>query len=116
MATEQAVRDEALQMLGVIDIGDSASGTSDDTFMQQKYTEVYEMLKTDGLNYWASGSAVPDKFKPHLAAVLAYFSLDQYAVSPERVQRISGKAASAYVNIRKLGTPQFESTDNPRDY
>jgi len=116
MATEQEVRDESLQMLGVIDIGDSASGTDDDTFMQQKYTEVYAMLKKDGLNYWASGGTVPDEYKPHVAAVMAFFSLDQYSVGAERVQRITGKAISANKEIRKLGKPQFESTDNPRDF
>jgi hypothetical protein len=116
VATEQQVRDEALQMLGVIDIGDSASGTDDDTFMQQKYTEVYKMLKKDGLNYWASGSTVPDEYKPHVAAIMAYFSLDQYSVGAERLQRITSKTMSANKEIRKLGQPQYESTDHPRDF
>ena len=102
-------------MLGILDIGDTAD-TSDDTYMTQKYNEVYAMLKEEGLAYWASGGVVPDKFSPHVQALMAFYSTEDYSVGAERLQRIIAKSAVATREIKKLGTPDYESTDNPVDY
>lgn len=115
MASEEEVRNGALRMLGIIDVGDDASAT-DDTYMTQKYNEVYAMLKEKGQAYWASGGTVPDKFSPHVQALMAMFSTDDYSISSERLQRIMTKAAIAEKEIPSLGTPDYESTDNPVDY
>ena len=104
-------------MLGILDVGDSLTiGGSDDLYMTQKYAEVYAMLKEKGMAYWASGATVPDKFSPHLQALLAFFSTDDYSVSSERLQRINAKASNAFREIKTLGKPEHESTDNPTDF
>ena len=115
MATETEVRTGALRMLGVVDIGDSA-GATDDTYMTQKYAEVYAMLKDKGLAYWASGSTVPDKFSPHVQALMAFFSTEDYSISGERLQRINAKASVAFREIKSLGKPEHESIDDPTNY
>ena len=118
MASEAEIRNGALRMLGVIDIGDDAStdAPDDDTYMTQKYSEVYAALKKEGMAYWASGGAIPDEYSPHVQALCAFFSTDDYSISSERLQRIQGKTRVAWREIRKLGTPQHESTDKPKDY
>jgi hypothetical protein len=115
MATETEVRAGALRMLGILDVGDTA-GATDDIYMTQKYAETYAMLKEKGLAYWASGSTVPDKFSPHVQALLAFFSTEDYSISGERLQRINAKASIAFREIKSLGKPEHESTDNPTDF
>lgn len=118
MATEQEVRDGALRMLGVIDIGEDASvvDPTGNTYMTQKYNEIYAMLKIKGNAYWASGSAIPDQFSPHVQALMAFFSLLDYSVSQERRIEIEKNAAIATREIPNLGIPDYESTDIPKNY
>lgn len=115
MATVAEVRAGALRMLGIIEIGASASA-ADDTYMTQKYNEVFADLRTTGMDYWASAGPVSDEYVPHLEALMAYISTDDYSVSSERLQRIMQKAGVAKREIRRLGTPPYESLDSPRDY
>lgn len=115
MATAQQVRNRAAYLLGLEEPGDTVSG-SDDTYLQQVYSEVYNQLKTDGLNYWPSTGAVPDEFVPHVSALMAFYCTEDYSISDIRMQRIIAKARVADKEIRKLGQPQYESTDVPKDY
>ena len=115
MATQQQVRNEAAYLLGISDPPDDVSG-GDDTYLQQKYNEVYAMLRKDGLNYWTQTGVVGDEYVPHVAALMAFFSTESYSIGPDRLQRIVAKAGIATIEIRKLGTPKHESTDIPKDY
>lgn len=115
MATVTEVRAGALRMLGIIEVGASAS-SADDTYMTQKYNEVYADLRNTGMDYWASAGPVPDEYVPHVEALMAYVSTDDYSVSDQRLQRIVRKAGVAKREIQRLGTPPYESLDNPKDY
>ena len=115
MATVSAVRAGALKLLGVLEVGGTAS-SADDTHMTQRYNEVYADLRNTGLDYWASAGPVPDEYAPHVEALMAYLSTDDYSVSDRRLQRIMGKASVAKREIMRLGKPPFESLEQPTDY
>lgn len=115
MATVSEVRAGALVELGIIEPGASASA-ADDTYMTQKYNEVYADLRNSGMDYWASAGPVGDEFVPHVEVLMAYLSLNKYSVSNDRYQRILGRASVAKKEISRLGTPPYESLSKPTDY
>ena len=115
MATVSEVRQGALQLLGILGIGDTAS-TADDTQMTKRYDELFDDFKFHGMDYWPSAGPVPDRFAPHVEALIAYHSLEDYSVSQPREMKIIRKAGVARKEIRRLGTPDYESLDEPTDY
>jgi hypothetical protein len=120
LATKAEARNQALQLLGVLQLGQSAQ-SQDATELETAYTEVYAGLKEEGLATWAeAGSAIPDKVVPHLVSLMALSRTDTYGVSDSRYQRILNRAGAngriAKREIRKVTTPDYESLDEPTDY
>jgi len=119
MSTKAEVKAKALQMLGVLRLGQSAQN-QDDVSIGDSYTEVYNQLKTLGLATWASTASVPNDIVPHMVALVAYNSVYFDGVSEARAQRILLKVGvngeTAKREIRLLTTPAFESLDEPKNY
>lgn len=115
MATVAETRQDALELLGAVEIGQSAE-SQHDARISAAYNEVYEDLKDEGIATWAVAGTVPNKIKPHLVALMAWNAIDSFGVSDSRYQRISVKASQAKREIRKLVTPRYESQAEPDDY
>lgn len=120
MATKAEVRNQALQLLGVLQIGQSAQ-SQDATELETAYTEVYADLKKDGLATWAeAGSSIPDDVTPHLVSLMALSRTDTYGISDSRYQRIVNRAGNngwlAKREIRRLAQPDYESLEDATDY
>ncbi len=119
MATKQEIRNQALQMLGVLRVGQSAQ-TQDATEIETAYDEVYADLKDEGLATWAAADEAPDTITPYMAGLVALSRNVTYGISAERYQRIialTGTDGSlAYREIRKIVTPDYQSLDEPTDY
>lgn len=119
MATKAEVRNQALQMLGVLRIGQSPQD-QDKTQIETAYDEVYLDLKKEGLATWAATGDVPDEITPYMAGLVALSRNATYAISTERYQRIvnlvgvDGERGKR--EIRRLATPKFESLEEPTDY
>lgn len=115
MATKAEVKQSSLELLGVVEIGQSAE-SQHDTRIGKAYTQVYDDLKDEGLAIWATAGTIPDKIAPHLEALMAYNAMDSYAVSDARAQRITARVAVAKREIRGLITPDYESLEEPDNY
>ncbi len=119
MATKAEVRDQALELLGVLRIGQSPQD-QDKVTIETAYDEVYADLKKDGLATWSSTGSVPAELVPHVAHLVAFARIDVYGVSNERYQRILAKTGEngwiAKREIRRLTTPDYESLEEPTDY
>ena len=62
MATVTAVKNGALQMLGIIGVSDSATvGDNNDLRMDRAYSQVFDELDDTSLATWATAGPVPDK-------------------------------------------------------
>lgn len=115
MATKAETRDRAAQDLGRLRVGQSLQD-QDKVRIEAAYDEVYDQLKEEGLNTWASDGDCPDAVAPHLAALVADNCLNTYGAPPERYQRIKLAAAVAIREIRRHVTPEWESLEDPTDY
>lgn len=119
MATLAETKQDALEMLGVVEIGQSAE-SQHDTRINTAYNEVYEDLKEEGLATWAVAGTIPNKIKPHLVAMMAKHASISIPVSDARLQRIilmTGQNNDvAKRNIRSLVIPKYESLSEPDDY
>lgn len=115
MASLSQVRENALGLLGAIDIGGSVS-TADDNRMSVAYSKVYAEMKDSGLAVWVDTDAVPDKITMHIEALMAYEAMDEYNVSDRIYARVTAKEAKARREIRRLVQPDYESTEQPVDY
>ena len=80
------------------------------------YTECYADLKDDQLVTWASDGTVPNEIGPHLAALMAFNCLSSVHVSSELRDRIIAAFRIAKPNIRRLITPQYQTTDEAEDF
>jgi len=112
VSTKAEVKTRALELLGVIRIGQGAQ-SQDDTRIGTAYTEVYTDLKTEGLATWAVDGTIPDDITPHLVALMAQNGLGSYGVSNDRYTRILTFSAVAKREIRALVTPDYESLEEP---
>lgn len=115
MATKAEVKQRALQLLGVLVMGQSAQ-EQHDARIETAYTEVYADLKDEGLATWSVSGAIPDDVSPHLVSLMAFNAADEIGVSDVRYQRIVGRSVPAKREIRKLTTPDYESLEEPDDY
>lgn len=119
MATKAEVRNQALNLLGVLMIGQSAQ-SQDATEIETAYDEVYADLKAEGLATWASTAEVPDKIAPHVVSLVALSRSETYGISDSRYQRILNRAGTngmtAKREIRKITNPDYESLTEPTDY
>lgn len=119
MATRAEIRNRALQLLGIVRIGQVATA-QDDTELSTAYDELYEQLKKEGLATWALTGTVPLDVTPHVVSLVALSRSDTYAISDARLQRIvlqSGPTGElAKTAIRRLTTPKHESLEEPRDF
>lgn len=115
MATKAEVKDEAIVMLGVMELGGTIDST-DSTRMDQAYAEVFADLKKSGLDTWPVAGTIPDDIKPHLSALMATNALDTYHVPDSKFNRILLRAKVAGIEIPRLSVPDYESLDEPRDY
>ena len=119
MATKAEVRNQALNLLGVLMIGQSAQ-SQDATEIETAYEEIYADLKTEGLATWASTAEIPDKLVYHVVSLVALSRSETYGVSDSRYQRILNRAGvngiTAKREIRKLTNPDYESMTEATDY
>lgn len=115
MATVAQVYDGALELLGILGLGQTISST-DSARMVRAYNQVYADLKAESLASWASDGTVPDEIVPHLEALMALNACDTYYVSEARYQRILRKAGVAKREIRRLTIPDYESLEDPVDF
>lgn len=115
MATKAEIRNQALQLLGRLRLGQSPQN-QDKVVIEQAYDEVYEGLKVLGLATWASTASVPTEVVPHVVALVAIARANVYGVSDSRLIRIKGQSDIAEREIRKLVTPKFESLEEPDNY
>jgi len=114
---KSGIKQRVLEDLSVVEIGQSAA-SQDDARIEAAYREVYDELKELGLAVWSISGYLPNKIVPHVVALTAWNAIasGSYGVSPERYQRIQLAAASAEREIRRVVTPKYESTSEPRDY
>lgn len=116
MALSKAeIRNRALEELGVIQVGTSPQD-QDKVRVEEYYDQVYDILKDDGLNIWASTANCPDKLCPHMIALVAERGLNTYSTSNERYLRITNMANVARREIPKMVQPEYEGLDDPTDY
>lgn len=119
MATVAAVRKRALHLLGVTPVGQDAYD-QDDTRIASAYTEVYNMLKDEGLATWAVAGTVPDKLVPYIAGLMALNANLDFGVSNDRYTRLIAQFGQngllAMREIRALTNPDYESLEEPDDY
>lgn len=119
MATKAEVRNQALQLLGVLRIGQSATA-QDTTEIETAYDEIYLDLKKEGLATWAATGEVPDELSPYVSGLVALSRNVTYGISQERYQRLilttgpDGNMAKR--EIRRLTTPKAESLEEPTDF
>lgn len=119
MTTKAEVRNQSLQMLGVLRIGQSPQD-QDKTEIETAYDQVYLDLKKEGLATWAATGEVPGEIAPYMAGLVALSRNVTYPISTERNQRIvnlvgvDGERGKR--EIRKLTTPKYESLEEPTDY
>ncbi len=119
MATTAEVRNQALQLLGVLRLGQDPQD-QDKTNVETAYGEVYAYLKKEGLATWADGADVPTDLVPYVVALTALSRASLYGISNDRLQRIvmiTGPTGdTAYREIRKITTPDYESLEEPTDF
>lgn len=115
MATVAAVYDGALEMLGVLSLGQTI-GANDSARMARAYNQVFADIKVEGIATWASDGTVPDEMVPHVESLMAENASETYSIPSERLQRIMSKSKVAMREIRRLSTPKYESLDNPKDF
>ena len=115
MATVTELRNQVLQTMGILRIGQSPQ-SQDKTEIESAYDEVYADLKQEGLATWTSTGGIPTEVLPHVVSLVALSRSDTYGISDSRLARIAAKASVAKREIRRLVTPKFESLDEPVDY
>lgn len=115
MATKAEVRNQVLQTMGILRIGQSAT-SQDKTEIETAYDELYADLKEEGLATWAAAGSVPSKVVPHVVALVAISRADTYGISDARYRRIAARSINAKREIRRLVTPKHESLDEPVNY
>lgn len=115
MATKAKVKQEAAELLGITSVGGDYSGTKA-AKVEEYYQEVYDQLKADELAIFPSTGPVPNKIKPHVAAMIAMLGTDTFGVSGERYNRIVARFNIALREIRKHTTPKYESDAKYTDY
>jgi len=115
MATIQEVRHKAGRMLGLIRYG-QALKSDDDSLLSEAYTQVYDELKTEGLNVWASDGAVPDRVAQHVAALMAFNVCDDKQAPEVMRKRVIERRSIALPEIRRLTAAPYESLKDPVDY
>lgn len=120
MATRAEIRARALQVLGVVRIGQSAKA-EDDTEIGTAYDELYEKLKKEGLATWVLTGNVPLELAPHVVRLVALSRTDgTYPISNDRLQRLvlqTGQNGELSLReIRRLTTTKHESLEEPRDF
>lgn len=119
MTTKAEVRNQALQLLGVLQIGQSAQA-QDATEIETAYDEIYADLKDEGLATWAAAGEVPEKATPHVVSLVALSRADTYGISDSRYQRILARAGLNGViakrEIRRVTQPDHESLEEPTDF
>jgi len=115
MATVSKVYDGAAEMLGILETGKTLSA-NDTARMTRAYDQVFDDLKESTLDAWPSSGPVPDRFVPHVEALMAFNASDTYLVPSEILQRIINKSSVAMREIRRLSIPDYESLDKPVDY
>ena len=113
--TKQEIRDRAAGDLGILQLNQQLAA-QDDARVSAAYDEIYDDLKFNGIATWSSTASVPDRFVPHLAALIAESCLSSYSVSQERFIRIKTASSTARREIKKLSKPTFQSTDDPQDF
>lgn len=115
MSTKAEVKTRALELLGIVRVGQGAQ-SQDDTRIGTAYNEVYADLKTEGIATWATDGTIPDDVTPHLVALMAQNGLGSYPVSNDRYTRVLTLAAIAKREIRAMVTPDYESLEEPDDF
>lgn len=117
--TKSEIRDRAATELGRLKLG-QALQYQDATRIEAAYDEVYEDLKSEGLNTWASTGSVPDELVPFVSGLVALRCTNTYGVSQERFQRIVSVTGldgnQAKREIRRLVHPPYESMEEPTDF
>lgn len=119
MATKAELRDRAAEMLGLLPVGQSLA-SQHATRIEASYDEVYQDLRTRGLNVWASDGDCPDEINPYVAALMALSCTETYPISEARYVRIVNKVGvdgqRGYTKISELVSPEYEVTDEPTDF
>lgn len=105
--TKAQIRDRALQMLGKLAIGQTATGQMA-TDIESAYDQVYAVLKAKGLATWL-GASVPDEFVEDVATLVAFERTE--GIPAQRAQGIAIKAAGATLSISANISGVF---NNPR--
>lgn len=119
MATKAELRSKVAQTLGILPIGQTLA-SQHQTRIDEAYDEVYNDLREEGLNVWASDGECPDRVTPWMVAYMASTLTEDYPISEARYVRIMNKAGTngdrAKREIRRVTTPAYVSTDEPQDY
>lgn len=78
------LRTAALQEIGILASGESAS-PEDDQLVSQKYDALYDMLLTEGLVAWAASEEIPDYADVPLTMMLAAVIAPAFGVSGQKL-------------------------------
>lgn len=115
MATKSEVRNTAAGYLGRRRLGQAIT---DDvkTRLDEAYATVYDQLKDEGLNIWASTGTIPDRVKTHLAALMAWDAKADIPMTKERYNQLLIDYQRAMPLMREYLKPDWESQDEPEDF
>ena len=114
MASIAQIRNRAAESLGILPIGQVLENQYV-VRLEQAYAEVYAEIKEHGLAFWAADADIPDKFTPHIIALVAFNALSLGA-SDSRAAKVSAQASEAIPMIRELGATRYTSDSYPKDY
>ena len=115
MATTTEIRDRAANDLGLLRLGQTLQ-SQDATRISSAYTEVYAMLKKDGLAAWTSTGDIPAEYVKYVIALVVDNCVNTYGVSDSRYQRLKIEVPGALREIRKLAAKDHASMEDPVDY
>lgn len=119
MSTKAQIRQRVGEDLAIVPIGQELE-SQDQTRIDAAYDEVYERLKEKGLAAWASTASVPTKLVPYFTLMMEEKLLTSYSVPEVRFARIKADAGQdgdiAMQNIAELVTPEYESTEDVKDF
>lgn len=119
MATQQEVRQQVGEELGLVPVG-QALESQDQARIDKAYEEQYARLKAKGLAGWALSGEVPDRLVPYFALMIEQKLLIAFSVPESRYLRISTDAGPdgtmALVKLAELTIQEHESTDDAVDY
>jgi hypothetical protein len=113
--TKDQVKKHCAEILGLKTVGQDITQPWT-TKLNEFWDAVYDELKHENINIFASAGPLPDKLYHHMAVLMADMGKTALSVSEPRYQRITIEKLEAWREIRKFAMDRYESIDGPTDY